>query len=473
MHKSRRATTIVCCVAIGALLAGCVSGKKTKSDPTKNVGAKKVSLTINANDVAGGKNAAEADWITKYVIPGFVKAQKAKGVTATVKFNGAGVDDEQFKTKLELGLKTGNSADVFSGDGIWLGELASAGYVKPLDEVVGKKAASWAGWSQISKSVQQNMTYKGKLYGIPSGTDGRVIFFNKKLFARAGLPADWQPKSWDDILAAGTALKKVSGVNPIQINAGTPMGEATTAQGFLPFLAGTGKPLFDEASGKWQGATSNVTAVLNFYKKIYGGGLGDANLQQDKAGRDESFADFSKGKVGILVESDYFWRSIVCPDKSVCNTTAMASRNADVGYAKIPAQKPGAGIKGQDFVSISGGGGWLLNPASKYPQQAWELMQFMMSADAQTNLSKAMPRISPRADVNATTLAGDPLMSFISKQILPITSYRPSDQNYNAVSVAIQEATASVVDGKSASSAASTYQSSLQKAVGADHVETG
>ncbi|MEP7179061.1 MAG: extracellular solute-binding protein [Pseudonocardiales bacterium] len=473
MGKSRRLAAIVCCVALSALLAGCVASKKTNSDPKKNAGAKKVSLTINANDVVGGKNAAEAGWINNYVIPGFVKAQQAKGVTATVKFNGAGVDDEQFKTKLELGLKTGNSADVFSGDGIWLGELASAGYVKPLDQVVGKSADDWNGWSQISESVQQNMSYKDKRYGIPSGTDGRVLYFNKKLFAQAGLPTDWQPKSWQDILTAGAALKKISGVNPIQINAGTPMGEATTAQGFLPLLAGTGKPLFDEASGKWQGATSNVTAVLDFYKKIYGTGLGDPNLQRDKAGRDESFADFSKGKIGILLEGDYFWRSIICPDKTICNTTAMANRNAEVGYTKIPAEKPGSGIKGQDFVSISGGGGWLLNPASKFPQQAWELMQFMMSAEAQTTLARAEIRISPRADVNAQTLTGDPLMSYISKTILPITSYRPSDQNYNAVSVAIQEATAAVISGKTASSAAGTYQSSLQKAVGDAHVEAG
>lgn len=470
MRRSRPVIAIVCCAV---LLAGCVAGKKTKTDPTKNAKAKTVSLTINANDVVGGKNAAEATWINTVVIPGFVQAQKAKGVTATVTFNGAGVEDAQYKTKLELGLKTGKGADVFAADGIWLGELASAGYVKPLDQVVGPSAATWEGWSQISKSVQQNLTYKDKVYGIPNGTDGRVIYFNKKLFAQAGLPADWQPKSWADILSAGAALKKVSGVNPIQINAGTPMGEATTAQGFLPLLAGTGKPLFDETTAKWQGATTGVTAVLDFYKKIYGAGLGDPHLQQDKAGRDQSFANFSKGKIGILVEGDYFWRSIICPDKAVCNATAMANRDAVVGYAKIPAEKPGMGVNGQDFVSVSGGGGWMLNPTTKYPQQAWELMNFMMSAAAQKSLAKAEIRISPRADVNSETLTGDKLMSFISKTILPITTYRPSDQNYNSVSVAIQEATAAVVSGTSASSAAKTYQSSLQKAVGDAHVQTG
>jgi multiple sugar transport system substrate-binding protein len=473
MRLSRWGIIVVCCVSAGALLAGCVSGKKATSNPTANANAKSVSLTISANDVAGGKNAAEANWITSVVIPGFEAMEKAKGVTATVKFNGSGVDDEQYKTKLELNLKTGTAADVFAADGIWLGELAGAGYVLPLDQVVGPSAASWDGWAQISKSVQQNMTYKNTRYGIPSGTDGRVIYFNKTLFSQAGLPADWQPKSWADILTAGQALKKISGVNPIQINAGTPMGEATTAQGFLPLLAGTGKPLYDQSTGKWQGATTGVVDVLNFYKQVYGAGLGDPKLQQDKAGRDESFADFSKGKIGILVESDYFWRSVICPDKTTCTTTTMPNRNSVVGYAKIPADKAGMGVNGQDFVSVSGGGGWMLDPKTKYAQQAWELMTYMSSADTQRQLSKVEVRISARDDVNTATLANDPLLTFVSTKILPITTYRPSDQNYNAVSAAIQQATADVVSGKSASAAASTYQSALKKVVGADHVQAG
>ena len=472
MRLSPRATLLVSGLAASALLSGCVGAKSAEdsSDPSANADAKDVTLVINANDIVGGKNSAEATWITEKVIPGFVAAQKAKGVTAKVTFNGAGVEDEQYKTKLELNLKTGSGSDVFAADGIWLGELASAGYVKPLDDVVGAAAKGWDGWSQISKAVQQNLTFKDQLYGIPNGTDGRVLYFNKKLFAQAGLPADWQPTSWADILAAGQALKKVKGVTPIQINAGVPMGEATTAQGFLPLLAGTGKPLYDDSSAKWQGETQGVKDVLGFYQQIYGSGLGDPRMQQDTAGRDQSFAEFSTGKIGILAEGDYFWRSVICPSKDDCATTSMADRDDVVGWAKIPAKQPGAGVNGQDFVSVSGGSGWMLNPKTKYPQQAWELMAFMASKEMQTELSKAQIRVSARGDVNSETLKNDPLLSFISSEILPLTTYRPSDEKYNEVSLAIQQATADVVGGASPDKAAQTFKASLEKAVGGDHV---
>ena len=41
----------------------------------------------------------------------------------------------------------------------------------------------------------------------------------------------------------------------------------------------------------------------------------DKNFQQAAKGRDESFAAFAANKIGILLEGDYFWRSVINPDK--------------------------------------------------------------------------------------------------------------------------------------------------------------
>jgi multiple sugar transport system substrate-binding protein len=451
-------------VLVATALGGCL-GSKEEKNTTRNADAKEFTLTIAANSIAGGKNAAGAEWITNWVIPKFVEDQKAKGRTAKVEFQPSGASDEDYKSKISLDLKTGSGADIYALDGIWVGEFADAGYIKPIDEVVGDKAKvdGWEGWGQIPPAVQSNMAYQDKRYGVPLGTDGRVLYFNKKLFAQAGLPTDWQPKSWDEILAAGRALKaKLPGVTPIQLNAGTAMGEATSMQGALPLLVGTGKQIW--ADGKWQGNSAAVREVLGLYQQVYSGGLADPVLQQDAKGRDKSFQSFAADKVGILLEGDYFWRSVVEPAKGIAK---MADRDQSVGYALIPAIRPGAGIRGQDFVSMSGGGGRVLNPSSKYPQQAWELLQFMNSKEAVLSELGGSLRISQRQDVNEQVLKTDPLLTLIAQRVLPLTAFRPGFAEYPRVSQALQQATLDVVaQGATAAAAAATYQKSLESILG-------
>jgi multiple sugar transport system substrate-binding protein len=454
--------------AAALLTAGCV-GQSGNTNTGQNADVEEFSLTIGSNAIDGGKNSGMAKWTAQYVIPKFVEAQKAKGVTATVKFEGNGADDKDYKTKVALDLKTGGGADVQEIDGIWLGEFAQAGQAKPLAELVGQdKVDAWDGWSKIPQAVAALGDFEGKRYGVPVGTDGRVLYFNKKLFAQAGLPADWQPKSWDEILEAGQKLKALPGVVPIQLNGGTAMTEATSMQGVLPMLVGTGKPIHD--AGKWQGATKNVKDVLGLYQKIYSSGLGDPLLQQEAKGRDKSFAQFADNKIGILVESDYFWRAVVNPANGVAK---MADRDSAVGWARIPAQRPGGGVNGQDFVSMSGGSVRVVNPNTKFPQQAWELLQFMNSFDATKARVASTPQVTTRSDVNDEVLKGDPMLTFVAKEVLPITRYRPGLAAYPQVSAALQQATADVVSGKSPDQAAAAYQQALAKTVGEGNIATG
>lgn len=456
-------------LAAALVLAACGGdddgGGSAGGDPSQNAEATEVTLTITDNAIAGGKNSEGAAWITDYVIPEFTAMQEEKGVDVTVEFEENGVDDEDYKTKIALDLQSGGGGDIISIDGIWTGEFAEAGYISPLSDVVGDAADDWDGWDQIPEAVQQAMSFDGQAYGIPVGTDGRVIYFNKDLFAQAGLPEDWQPTSWDEILEAARALKQVDGVTPLQINAGVPMGEATTMQGFLPLLAGTGEEIW--ADDTWTGASDGVTEVLDFYGQVYGDeALGDPLLQQEAQGRDTSFQLFASGQLGMLIESDYLWRSVINPDGGIA---PMANRDEVVGWAKIPAREPGAGLNGQDFVSMSGGTGRVINPNTEFPQQAWELLAFMNSPEAfEAQIEIAGARITPRDDVNAQALAGDPLMEFIASDVLPITAYRPALAIYPQVSVALQNATAAVASGTSAEDAATAYQSELEGIVGDD-----
>lgn len=447
-------------VSVGSLLVG---GAACGSDR----GGDTVTITANAINSAGGKNAAEAKWIEDWVIPKFVAQQQAKGVTVQVKFQATGVPDEDYKSRIAKDLKTGTGADVVSLDGIWVGEFAEGEQIKPLDALVGAdRVKAWDGWQHIPATVQQLTSYNGTQYGIPQETDGRVLFFNRKLFQQAGMPADWQPTSWDQVLEAGRKLTAVPGIIPVQLNAGTSFGEATTTQGVLPLLAGTGSNLVE--NGKWVGNTAKLRRVLDFYRALYGDKLGDAELQQDAKGREKSFEKFAKGQVGILLESDYFWRGVLNPRGG---SFPMADRDTQVGWAKIPAATPGTGVHNQDFVSVSGGGGRVINPKSKHVELAWELLQFMNSPEAFSALiAGGGPRITARQDVNADALGEDPMLTFVSEQILPITSLRPALPEYTKVSKALAQATLDVVTGKSTADAAAAYGKAVEEAVGKDKV---
>jgi multiple sugar transport system substrate-binding protein len=449
----RKVAAVLAVAALG--LAGC-------GQSSGDGGGGAIELTITQNAIAGGKNAASAQHFTDWVIPKFQEAQKAKGKDVTVKFIPSGVDDEQYKTKLSLDLKSGKGADVMDIDGIWAGEFAEAGYIKPLAEVVGPEAESWDGWAQIPAAVQGLATFNGKKYALPQGTDGRLLYFNRTLFQKAGLPADWQPKSWQEIIDAGNKLKSAGVPVPIQINAGTAMGEATTMQGVLPLLAGAGGEV--QQDGKWTGASQPLKDALGFYQQIYGAGLGDPKLQQEAKGRDKSFQQFAEGRIGILMEGDYFWRGVINPKDGVA---PMADREQTVGYAMIPAMEPGKGIRGQDFVSMSGGALRTLNPNTKHPKEAFELLAFTLSPEALKEETKdGNVRITPRTDVNKEILAGEPLLTFISERVLPVTAYRPPVAVYPQVSVALQEATAAVTGGTPPDQAAADYQKKLEGIVG-------
>lgn len=464
-NGKRRLLAAFALTTVGAVvLAGCSGG----SEPEAEEESGPVTLTLTTNSITGGKNAAEADWIADWVVPEFEKAMEADGKDVTVEFQPQGVDDEDYKTKIALDLQSGKGADIIGMDGIWVGEFAEAGYIKPLADVGGKAVDDWDGWAQIPDAVQNALSFDGDRYGVPQGADGRVLYYNKDLFAQAGLDEDWAPESWDDILDASRELKKLDGVTPIQLNAGTAMGEATTMQGLLPVLVGTGEQVYED--GTWIGATDGMEKALGLYETIYvDEGLGDPVLQQEASGRDTSFQLFAEGKIGILLEGDYFWRSVINPAEGV-GTAPMADRDTTVGYAKIPAIEPGEGIDGQDFVSMSGGTGRVLNPNSKHAELAWELLAFMNSPEAYEARAAGTLAISPRNDVNEKLLSSDPMLTFVSEEVLPITAYRPGLAAYPQVSVLLQQATLDVATGTSVDDALKTYVRGLEGVVGPDAI---
>lgn len=415
----------------------------------------------------GGVSGVEVQWLNETVKPGFEAMMAAAGTPVTVtvvEFSGSG---EDLRQQYVLDLGTGAGADVLAFDGFWLPEFVEGGLLAPLTEVVGESALEWEGWSVTPEGIQAIMSFDDQLFGIPRGTDGRVIWYRTDLFEQAGLPTDWQPTSWAELLDAARAIKAaLPDVTPIQLNAGTAMGEASTLQGYIMALLGAGHHVYDFDEEKWIVSSPAILSTLELFETIYvTEELGEVRWQLVQNGRDLSFEAFSNGEVAMLVEGDFFWRGPLAPDTG---NFAMANRNEIVTFALMPAMEPGAGYRGQDFVSASGGTGFVLNSNSANPELAWELMTYMFSQESLEALQALQPRIRARTDVE---VPNDAIMSRIASEVLPLSTIRPQLPEYNQVSAQIQLMTERIVSGEmTPMEAMEAYDAAVTEIVGEDNV---
>ncbi|EAR51095.1 putative extracellular solute-binding lipoprotein [Oceanicola granulosus HTCC2516] len=418
-------------------------------------------LTISCRCVSDGVNSALADWIKESVIPDFEAANE--GVTVSLSEFAGG--DEQLTQQLALDFSTGAGADIAGFDGFLIPNFVEAGLLKPLEELVGPQVNDWEGWEHISDGSRALMSYDGGTFGIALGTDVRMIFVRADLLEEAGIdPASFQPNSWEELLDAARQIKEaMPDSHPLQLNAGVPMGEATTMQGYWMAILGTGESIVDE-EGRYIVESQGILDVLNLYKTIYvDEELGDARAQQLGDGRNRTFANFRDGTTAMLVEGDWFYRSVTAPGSEF----EVADRDEVMTWAKMPAMEPGAGWNGQDYVTISGGTGWVVNPNTDDPELAWELLSFMNSKEQIDEFQTFQPRISIRDDVE---VPNEPFLTETSGALLPLTTARPNDSNYNAVSAEIQRMTEAVVSGQmSPEEAMARYKEAVTEIVGEEN----
>ncbi|MFB7497062.1 extracellular solute-binding protein [Streptomyces sp. NPDC056161] len=370
--------------------------------------------------------------------------------------------DSEYYTKLQQMLRSPKTApDLVYEDTFLINSDITSGYLKPLDPYLAK----WPDWNQFIETAKSAAKGEdGKTYGVSDGTDTRGLWYDKQVFAKAGLPADWQPKTWDDVLDAARAVKaKVPGVIPLNVYTGKPVGEAATMQGFEMLLYGTGEgttdPLYDSASKKWITAGQGFKDALSFVETVYKEKLGpdvpdalDPNIMTRVRGE-----LLPEGKLGIALDGSWLPQ-----DWLPGSGHEWPDWSKRLGLAAMPTQAGQAPGK----VSMSGGWTWAIPAKAGNPDLAFDFVKVMQTKANAQKWYIANSGIAVRKDV-----AGDP--AYASAQpgikfftdLVPSTHYRPAYPAYPKVSTAIQEAMESVTTGDaSVDEAASAYDDALKAA---------
>ncbi|MGV9273004.1 extracellular solute-binding protein [Streptomyces griseosporeus] len=369
--------------------------------------------------------------------------------------------DSEYYTKLQQMLRSPKTApDLVYEDTFLINSDITSGYLKPLDAYLAK----WPDWGRfIDTAKTAARGQDGRTYGVPDGTDTRGLWYDKGIFAKAGIPTPWQPKSWDDVLDAARAIKqKVPGVTPLNVYTGKPAGEAATMQGFEMLLYGTdtaahGDPLYDEKTKKWIAGSDAFKDALAFVETVYKDKLGpdvstalDPNIQTIVRGD-----LLPKGKLGIDLDGSWL------PQDWLPGSGHEWPEWPDrLGLAAMPTQHGQAPGK----VSMSGGWTWAIPAKAGNPGLAFEFIKTMQSKANAKKWYVANSGIAVREDVatDPSYVTAQPGTKFFT-DLVSVTHYRPAYPAYPKVSTAIQEAMEAVTTGDlSVDKAAAEYDSTLK-----------
>lgn len=273
---------VASCAALGltATLTGCgaVGGL---------TGDNEVTLRVVAADYGDNpQNSSEAYW--KALADGFEKANPGVNVEVDV-YSWSEVD-----AKVAEMVKAGKAPDI-AQIGAYA-DYAEAGKLYTADELLSVKTEA-----DFLAPLADAGKVKRVQYGMPFVASTRLLFYNEKLLADAGViakdakPGSWQPKSWAELEAAAKKLKAAGVPTPFAL----PLGrEEAQAETMMWLLAGGGGYTDNEEAYAIDSA-ENVKSLEFLRDKMVGQGL-TGPVEPAKLDRQAAFDAFTRGEVGML-----------------------------------------------------------------------------------------------------------------------------------------------------------------------------
>ncbi len=169
-----------------------------------------------------------------------------------IKIEFAGYPYGELKKQVLIMANAGESPDIIQCARSWYPSFVSGGYVAELDSLLGKDYIK-----DIYPEILADMQVDGVTYGIPWKVSPFVLFYNKDLFARAGLDPNTPPKTYEE--AMGMAAK-LSLLKDADGNSVYGFGQTT---GAVPVSGGAVLSMFFSYGGGIMDSRGNLDVVNN------------------------------------------------------------------------------------------------------------------------------------------------------------------------------------------------------------------
>ncbi|MEW2621463.1 extracellular solute-binding protein [Streptomyces sp. NPDC048106] len=338
------------------------------------------------NDGKDSKDAGPDSWkgqtLTVWTMDGSAPPQWSKDVQAAFeKKTGAKLKFEIQKwdgiqQKITTALSEDNPPDVLEVGNTQTPAYASTGGLADLGDLKQSIGTDW------TASVSASSVYEGKQYAAPWYFANRVVIYNKKIWAKAGITST--PKTRDEFLKDLDTIGKKTDAEPIYL----PGQNWYFLDGLI---VGQGGDLVKKQGDKYVSnlADPKVTAAMEIYKKY--ASYSKAPKDKDEATPQQATV-FAKGKTGAFIGMGWEAATAIQANKSI---------EKDLGYFTIPgtdATKPEGVFLGGSNLAVA--------QNSKKQSLAKEFLKIALSDQYEGELAK-LSGVIPNKESLESNLKGN------------------------------------------------------------------
>ncbi|WP_420963456.1 ABC transporter substrate-binding protein [Brucella sp. IR073] len=253
--------------------------------------------------------------------------------------------------KLTTDISAGTNADLSIIGTRWLIDFVQQGIAEPLDGYMNNEFKDRFIPTFLTPSVLE-----GKTYGLPIAASDRALYYNKDIFAKAGIKNP--PKTWDELKADAEKIKALGGD---VYGFGLQGKEIETDVYYYYAMWSYGGEILNKDGTSGLSSPAALQAA-KLYKSMIDEGLTQPGVTS--YAREDVQNLFKQGKVGMMITAPF-----------LSNQIKEEAPNLKYGVAPIPSGATGA--RGTYGVTDS----VIMFQNSKNKEEAWKVLDFLFQPE--------------------------------------------------------------------------------------------
>ena len=262
---------------------------------------------------------------------------------------------EAYWDKMLTMVSAGTEPDIYYMDIFQFPFYASKGVMLPLDDLMAKTGTKR---EDFIDTLIDAFTWEGKTYGIPKDFNTLALFYNKKMFADAGLAEPTDDWTWDDLKAAAKALSK-----PEENIYG--FGVPPDPGRFPIFVFQNGGHIMTEDFSDTLLDSPEAIEAAEFYTSFRKEGIGAIPADVGVGWQGEAFG---KGDFAMVLEGGWL-------------IPYLTKQFPDTEFGAV---MPPAGPKGEGNLIFTVA--YVISKNCKNPEAAWEVINYLTGIENQTTV---------------------------------------------------------------------------------------